>query len=288
MGLKGTRKLLSLFLVVIISFSVAIAITSMVTNLTFSTRSFLTNNLVTDELVSECESQLEMKYDALEVKSGIPARVFETVEQDYSTVDSLNLAVENIFTDETATLFSEARVDYFYNLCVEYLEGNNIDYDEDSVKLAAREAAEIYGECVGIHNTDSIESQLLLLSGKCAKIASAALVAIVFAVFLLLVLYQTRMLAYLIAAGSAAAGSIAVVFGSILCLITKVGSNFAISPVAYQQSFYSLTKLYFTILLLTSILFSIFMYVVIVLVIKKYKLDETRRDTRFSKIIGNF
>jgi hypothetical protein len=288
MGLKATRKLISIILAVITAISTVMMISSFVLDLTFSTKNYFTKYIVTDELVAECEAQLEMKYSALEVKSGIPSRVFEMVEKDYNTAESLNLAVQNVFTDESETLYSEDKVNYFYKLCVEYLDGNEISYTKSSVERVAEEATEIYSDCVGIHNTESIENYLSRFSQNCAKIGSAALLVIVLALILLSFIYNTRGNAYLYIIGGAAGGSIATALGSIFCIIAKVGSKFAFEPAVYQYSFYSMTKRYFLILLVVTIIFTIIMYGLAFLVLYKYRKDELRKNTRFDKVIGRF
>lgn len=286
MGLKATRKLLSVILAVIIAVCTAVMLTSFVISATFSTQGYLTKHLISDELVAECEAQLNMKYDALEIKSGIPARVFETVEKDYNTEESLNLAVQYLFTDESSTLYNQDRVDYFYKLCTEYLEGNEISYKKASVRNTADEAARIYSDCVGIHNADTIKGYLSTFSQSCAKAGSASLVVIVCAIILLTVMYRTRETACLYAAGGAAGGGLAAVIGAVLCIITKVGSGFAFEPEVYQQSFYSMTRLYFVILIIASTVLLAIIYAVIAAIIKRYNEDKNRKETRFIKIIG--
>jgi hypothetical protein len=288
MGLKATRKLLSIILAVITALSTIVMISSFVLDSTFATKGYLTKHLVTDELVAECQSQLDMKYAVLEVKSGIPARVFKMVESDYSTSESLNLAVQNLFTDESETLYSEDKVNYFYNLCIEYLDGNDVSYKKADVERTAEEATQIYSECVGIHNADTIESYLSTFSQRCAKIGSASLLVIVIALILLVFMYNTREYAYLFAIGGACGGSIATALGSIICIIAKVGSNFSFEPAVYQQSFYSMTRLYFVILLGVSLALTIALYALAIFFITKNKRAEERKNSRFDKMLGKF
>lgn len=288
MGLKATRKLLSVILAVIVAASTVIMLASFVAGSTFATQGYLTKHLISDELADECEAQLNMKFDALEIKSGVPARVFEIVEQDYNTKESLSLAVQYLFTDESSTLYNQDKVDYFYNLCVEYLDGNNISYDKASVQNTAEEAAQIYSDCVGIHNADTIKDYLSVFSRSCARAGSAALVIIVASVILLNMIYKTKEKAYLYTAGGAAGGALASAIGAVLCMITKVGSDFDFEPAVYQQSFYSMTGRYFIILLIVSIAFLAVIYASAAAVIKKQNKDNARKETRFTKIIGKF
>lgn len=288
MGLKATRKLLSVILAAIIAACTVLTLTSIVIGSTFSTQGYLTKHLINDELVAECESQLNMKYEALEVKSGIPARVFEMVEKDCSTAESLNLAVQYLFTDESSTLYNQDRVDYFYKLCTEYLDGNNISYKKSAVQNTAEEAARIYSDCVGIHNADTIKGYLSTFSQSCARVGSVSLVVTVCALFLLMIMYTARDTACLYIAGGLAGGGIAAAIGSIICIAAKIGSEFSFEPAIYQQSFYSMTKLFFITLLIVSLVFLALIYAVAGIILKKQNEDRKQKETRFKKIIGKF
>ena len=63
-----------------------------------------------------------------------------------------------------------------------------------------------------------------------------------------LYVYRKKEQGYLYSVSGWLAGSGAVLLGSILCLILKVGSKFDFSPAVYSQCFYSMTKYFFAIL----------------------------------------
>lgn len=288
MGLKKTRIILSVILSVIIAASTVVTLTALVLNSTFATQSYLSKYLITDELVSTCEQQLDAKYAALEEKSGIPARVFLMIKNDVNTGDSLRLAVANLFSDESSDLYSQDRADYFYRLCVEYLEGNKIEYKEAAIRNVSQEATKIYSDSVGIHNADSITKYLSSYKLTCAKITSAGLLVLILCVALLTLLYTKREDALLHIGISVSSGGLGVALGALICLILKVGSKFDFSPMVYQQSFYNMTKHFFLLLVLAGIACLILAYSGVLYIVKSVNNEKHRKNSRFSKVIGRF
>mgnify|MGYP001084528528 FL=1 len=247
-NLSKTRNIISVILCAVIAVLTTLMLTAFTLQATFGNKSFVKKFLVTDNLVSQCEKELDENYTALEIKSGIPKRIFLSVEKDFSTKDSLNLAAENMFSNESSTLYSQERVDYFYKICTEYLDVKKISYNKSNVRNTARQAAEIYSNCVGMHNTDSVNAAIIEFSGSCSKVGFGAFLVALVAFGAILYVYRKKEQGYLYSVSGWLAGSGAVLLGSILCLILKVGSKFDFSPAVYSQCFYSMTKYFFAIL----------------------------------------
>lgn len=286
MGLKITRKILCVILSCAVAVSTMLVLASFVLNSTLGSQSFYIKNIVTSEIAADCEAQLDAEYEALAVESGIPARVFQMVKNSTSTMESLQMAVENLFSDESADLYSQNKVEYFYNLCTEYLEGNGVAYSEASVRIVAEKAARIYSDCVGIHNADMLKTFIPKFSRSCSKTGSAALVVIVGALILMCLLYSKRENAFAYTIAGIVGGAIATTLGSVISIIAKVGSAISVSPIAYQQSFIDMTRKSFLMLLLVSFACVIAGGVAMFFAKKQAYRDEMRRNTRFSKIIG--
>ena len=106
-NLSKTRNIISVILCAVIAVLTTLMLTAFTLQATFGNKSFVKKFLVTDNLVSQCEKELDENYTALEIKSGIPKRIFLSVEKDFSTKDSLNLAAENMFSNESSTLYSQ-------------------------------------------------------------------------------------------------------------------------------------------------------------------------------------
>lgn len=286
MGLKKTRNILSLILSVIIAASTVITTFAFVLNITYGTSSYFINNLITDELVSACDEQLSLKYEVLAEKSGIPARVFETVKSDSGTRNSMELAVSNLFGEESSTLYSEERVNYFYKLCTEYLDGNEIEYKKENIRLVGTEAARIYSDCVGIHGAEEIGKFLSRYKQTSARIVSAGAITITICIILSILLYKKKEEASIKICGGLAGGGFATIIGSLMLIILKSGSNIVFYPYLYQQSIYAMTRHCYLYMLLTGVAVVIVSYVFIVLFCKRLNKDKKRQKARFSKVIG--
>lgn len=247
-NLSKTRNIISVILCAVIAVLTTLMLTAFTLQATFGNKSFVEKFLVTDNLVSQCEKELDENYTALEIKSGIPKRIFLSVEKDFSTKDSLKLAAENMFSNESSTLYSQERVDYFYKICTEYLDVKKISYNKSNVRNTARQAAEIYSNCVGMHNTDSVNAAIIEFSGSCSRVGFGAFFVALVAFGAVLYVYRKKEQGYLYSVSGWLAGSGGVLLGSILCLILKVGSKFDFSPAVYSQCFYSMTKYFFAIL----------------------------------------
>lgn len=286
MGLKNTRKIISVILTILITFSSAAMLAAFVLSSTFASQKFITKNLVNDQVVAECEAQLNSKFEALETKSQIPARVFEMVEKDFTTASSLQLAVSNLFGAESSTMYSQDKIDYFYKLCTEYLDGNNIKYKKDNIRNVAAEAAKIYSDCVGIHNLDTVYDYLPLFSKDCAKTGSASLLICILCLILLTIMYNEKTSAYIYFCSGLNAGGIGVFISSLLCILTKISSKFIFSPDIYQQSISAMANKYFIYLSLSGLLICVLGNMSLFIIRKKMNTKQEQIQTRFSKIIG--
>lgn len=278
MGLKATRSILAGIISLIIAAATTVTCIALVLNVTYATPSYITNNLVSDELVSACDKQLNAKYDALAAKSGIPARVFESVKNDFNTREELKLAAANLFNNESSTLYNQDRINYFYNLCTEYLEGNEIEYKEKYIRNVSDEAARIYSSCVGIHNADSVSHQLAYYKQKCAMVESPGLIVIAVSAILIGILYRKKEETCIQIISGIAGGGIATIIGSLLSIVLKVGSNIVFYPYAYQQAFYSMTKQCFVYMLICGILVTVFSYTILFIITQKLNKNKHRRN----------
>lgn len=278
MGLKTTRAILSTFLSFVIAVSMLITLVSSVLNTTLASPSFLTDRIVTPQLISECTQQLHIKYKALEAESGIPARVFETVTANSGVEFALQTAADNIFSPESSTLYSKERVEYFYNLCTEYFDGNEIEYNEKNVRRVSEKAARIYSDTLGIHNTESIEKYISAYKQGCVKFISAGIIIIVLCCGVICLIYKKRSDILFAIGYGGAGGGIAATIGALICLIMKLGSNITFYPYAYQQSLYSMTRLSFICLLLMGIACIVISYIIIAFAIKIYEKERKRKS----------
>ena len=64
----------------------------------------------------------------LEAQSGIPSRVFDAVYKNNDISNSS--ALTRLYNQDNPDLYSNNQIAQFDSLCKEYLEGNNMQYDE--------------------------------------------------------------------------------------------------------------------------------------------------------------
>lgn len=249
MDLKASRTLLSIILAVIVAISTVATLSSLVLNATILNKGFIMKHAVSDEMINDCNKQLDAKFSALEAESGIPARVFKTVQNDYSTGESLRQAVSFVFDEENELLYNKERIAYFERLCQEYLDGNDIKYDKDDIYRVAEKAAMIYSDTVGIHNIGAIEEMYDKHSVSSVRVTSSGCLAIAVCAILLVVMFKKRSEGYKYLNAGLSGGAVATIICSILGILTKIGGKFNIQPIAYLHSFQAMAKTYFSILI---------------------------------------
>lgn len=286
MALKSTRKILSIILAVFIAISSVSFCASIVLGESFATKKFVVKHIVTNELVADCEKQLDIKYEALEQKCGIPARVFETIKTSFSTRDSLKQAAEYLFDENDPTLYNDNRIDYFYEMCVEYLEGNEFDYDKDNVRNVAIEATQIYSDSVGIHNASEIKHYVEDTRIACQRIQSVSVLVLAISCLMILIMYKKKQEGALYVGAGIMGGGIATILGSLLSIITKLGSSIDISPVVYKNTFSHMTNSYFGIVILAGLVILLAGAGVFAAGAYKINLEQNRKSARFTKIVA--
>lgn len=270
MGLKSSRAFLSVIFSIVLAFSTVLAITTTVLNSTMLKIDFYAKHAVTDEIVAECEKQLSAKYQALEAETGIPERVFNVSPVDSDLKSTMQRAISSVFREEDERLYSTERIERYYRLCSEYLEANDIEYNEDDVMRTAERAAKIYSDTVGIQNSDEIQKYLNAHSRVALKVNSVAFAGIVVSIVLIALMYRKLKKAYQFISAGLLGGGLATVIGSLLCIISGVGKGFDIEPLAYQSSFASMVKISFAIMLAVGL---------VVLVLTAVFVYYTQRDT---------
>lgn len=284
MNQKSTRKLLSYFMAFIIAVCLAVGSISAVASSTIASKNFYIKNLVNSELVAQIEGQLDSKYATLSKKSGIPSAVFESVTTAYDTTEAVRQATSYLFDENDATMYSDNKVEFFYNSCVEYLDVNELEYNEESIMNVAKEATEIYSSVVGLHNMGGVESFVLTKKEKLVKMVSVCVAVAVLFVAVMLYIYREKEKAMLYIGGGIMGAGVADLLVGLLLIITKVGSRYNLIPDIYNVVFGLMT--------LKCILFGLGAGVVIIVIgaivfsfgIQTAKKKNTRNETRFFKI----
>ena len=236
MGLSETRKILSNLLAVLLACCLCVLLCALGINATVTRQRYLEKHFITEELVQECTEQLDAKYAVLESETGIPQRVFAAVKDDYKVEESLKTALQNAFGAEDTALYNSNMVNYFNNLCTEYLDDSGVIYDADAVAAAANEAALIFSDTVGMHNIDSLSVNIFLLQRTLTTTIAASAFGTVLCIILIFVMYTNRKKAAVYALAGVCGGALGAGLGSIGCLVLNAASALGLSPAVYQAA----------------------------------------------------
>lgn len=276
MNLRKSRSLISLLIILFFSASLSCASAAILVNSTFADASFMMKFFVTDSLVSECNSQLDLQFEALSVKSGIPARVFKNVENEVTAKEAMQTSVYNAYNHVNSQSSKNTKEAYFYNLCKEYLEGNNLSYNEQDVRNTAAEAADIYESCLGLKNTEHLIDFADKVQNDAPRAVLGLLAGTLVSGFLFFVLYKNknRALSYVAAGVSASGGSFILI--SVISLVFKVGMHFTMTPQAHYDALCSVIKLFFVIIFALGVLFTAAGTICNIMVYNKEKKKEIK------------
>ena len=254
MTLSKSRSIISVLLTVVLAFSMTALSFVFLVRSTFGNGAFISRVMVSDELVGECENQLNMQFDALAAKSSIPSRVFENIKTENPTEDAVRHSVMMIYSNESSKSFFENKKDYFYNMCLEYLNGNNIKFKEDDVERAAQEAAEIYLQTCTLQSSDYLRVIVNAIKDYSPGLVLIAFVSCLVCVILMFILYSGKNNSFgYVGAGISACG-IALSLTALISLLSGFGKGLLISPQAYYEAFCSVLNLFFVFMILLGLI----------------------------------
>lgn len=234
MSMKSTRKILSVILIVIIAAGSSIFSGTLALKVTICNQAYMQRYLNSDEVKAQCMEAFDSRIDALAQRSGIPSRAFEAVRNfDEITSDS---PVRRLFNGHDTTLYTNATIERFENLCLEYLEGNSIEYDETLVHNTAEEAARIYADCFGMKNTQELAEFINHVNDGYRAYFSISFLMIVASVVMLFLLYKKVNEIFTVFLSAFTAQGIALFFTSAAALISKFGRSLLIYPQIYADA----------------------------------------------------
>ncbi len=288
MGLKSSRKLLSVLLTVVITFSVCAICVNAVNITMVGNRNFYIKGLSSEEVVADCERQLKSKYDALSVKTNIPSEVFYSVVNRYNTKESICQAVGYLFDENDSKLKNDVREQYFIDVCKEYLDANNIDYDTNAIELACKEALDIYSDTIGIHNLDYFKDSVAYEKSVASKKLSFYLVYVAISIACLCLLYnkkkQERLLHISYALFSSA---IACFVAPLLSVIFKSKDIYLnmFEPSVYAKTVTSMSGACDYYLMFAALVVFVMAVASFIVYMEWSHREQFRKDTRFEKIV---
>ncbi|MBR1762120.1 MAG: hypothetical protein IJ731_01980 [Eubacterium sp.] len=253
MRLDTTRRIIVIILEIVMAICTVVFLFSAMMSFTLGDKNYFINQFADQDLVSECNNQLNIKYEALSFETSIPARVYERVETDYPTDEALRQAALSLFSEENETLYSENKVNYFYELSLEYLDGNDMSYKKEDIKRAAEKAARIYSDTVGIHNAGGIEARITAFSKVFPQATIISFIIAFFTFPSIMLMYKRKKGGYFNAIGGILAGTLATALGSLLSVVFGLGTGINILPEIHKQAMLSTSIKGFLILTFLSL-----------------------------------
>lgn len=190
MALSVSRKILSVFLTIILSVGGILFTGSGIAKLTLCNENYISMIFSAKAVNNQCRGNFLNRVEVISAKSGIPSEVFESV-LDNDTPEMRDV-IQRLFDGNDTSLYNEALVEQFETLCTEYLEDNNITYNKEMVHNTAVCAAEIYSDCFGLKNTQEAMLFVEKINADYGKYASVGMLLIAVSIGLFLLLYKKK------------------------------------------------------------------------------------------------
>ena len=224
MTLSKSRKAICFILTLLIAAGSILLFGISITKSTVLSQKYM--NYVFDKCnVSEqCEKAFKDQISVLEAQSGIPSRVFDAVYKNNDISNSS--ALTRLYNQDNPDLYSKNQIAQFDSLCKEYLEGNNMQYDEALIHNTAVKAAQAYSDCFGLKNTEAIADFISTFNSNYLHFLSIGI----------LLFRRSREIMFNIFVAFTVTGFTFTAAG-IASLIARISQGLNISPQIYQTAF---------------------------------------------------
>lgn len=234
MSLRKARKILSFILSVLIVIGGIMFSGAAIVKYTLCNESYMSKTFSSKSVHAECINNFTKRIEVISAKSDIPSRVFEAILDN--DIPSGNAAVLRLFTGDDSTLYSESLVERFEELCLEYINGNNITYDKNTVHNTAVYAAEVFSDCFGIKNAQEAMAFADKVDSSYGKYVSVGLLLISVSIAMILVLFSKKNDARRALCSAFTALGASLVFIGLSGLIFHVGGNPMLTPQLYAHA----------------------------------------------------
>lgn len=233
MSLRKAREALSVLLAVIIVIGGNLFFGAQIAKYTLCNEKYLNDIVLSKSFEDECENNFKACTEALSAQSGIPAQVFQIVIEN----EQINKnPLQSLFNGNDDGGYSWDMTAKFKELCLEYFNGNNIEYDETMLKNTADSAAKAYDACFGLANMQGAASFIENVNSNYGKYTSIGVLLIAVAVFLLFILFRRkRDFAKALYPAFTALGA-SMIFSGLAGLIFDVGGSPKLAPELYANA----------------------------------------------------
>ena len=239
MSLRKSRKIICVILTILIAAGSIFFFGTLITKATVMSQKYTSYVFEKTGVNKTCKEEFSNQVKVLEAQSSIPARVFTSV---YNFNDATNqTAIERLYSSSNTTLNTANQTEKFEKLCKEYLEGNNMQYDEALIHNTALKATQAYSDCFGMKNTEQISSYLENINAHYQSYLSIGALLFVVPLVLLIILFRRSLDVTFNVFAALTLSGLTFVASGIASLIAKVGLH-NISPAIYRQAFYNCVK----------------------------------------------
>lgn len=252
MSLSKSRKIICFLLSVIMVISAGLFTGIEMISNTLCSEKYIEKVFSSKSVMSECEENYKTRIGILAKDSLIPERVFFAADEN-NTGQNEN-AVNKFFGGHDSTLYSNNRVETYEKLCVEYLEGNNIEYNKSEIHNVAEKAANIYADSFGLKNTEEIKAFIDKVNALSPKMTSFALLLLTVCIIIIFFMFSKKRDAAEVYCSAGTALGFTFIFTGITALIFGIGNNPKVTPQAYAKAISLAVNGDFAILIIIGIL----------------------------------
>ena len=253
MDLRKSRKIVCALLTLIMAIGMLASVGGAVLKYTVCRSTFMEKFLQSGKIIEQCDASYNAMLKSLEEETGIPARIYQAANDKFILTET---AVDRMYKNQDASMYNIDKIEVYEKLCKEYLDGSNIKYDSDAVHMAAQRAAEIYSDCYGISNSESLYFFIDDISQKSSGIISLGLLFVIVPIAAIIVIFTKRenLLSQLFASISCCGFSL-VLFG-IIGIAAGVGKGIMITPQIYADAFVNAIRLDFIFIIMIGAIIS--------------------------------
>lgn len=247
MDLRKSRKIICVLLTFIMAVGALISVGTAVFKYTVCRNAYMEMFLLSDNMIQQCDDSYNSALEALEEETGIPAEVYQTANDKFILTET---AVSRMFSNQNASMYSNDKIEIYEKLCREYLDGNKISYDSTAIHNAAEKAAEIYSDCYGISNSESLYLFINNVQQHGTGVIALGMLFIMLPIAAILILFKKkeRLLTQFFASVSCSGFSL-VLFG-IVGLVAGIGKGIMITPGIYAKAFENAIMLDFVFIII--------------------------------------
>lgn len=228
-----SRKILCFFISAFFAIGLGMFILSNLANYTLCSNGYMKLFLNDSDITAYCDSIYNERLEALSRESNVPVQAFGDINKIKEYAPSQTAL---FFSEETASLYNQARINDYENHIIDFLNKNDISYKKSSIHALALKATEIFAESYGVNNIQPLKDFVDEVNQNYAKYGSIGLVSALALVALMFTMFRDKRKAKGYISRSFTSTGIFMVIISAGSLILGIGRISGITPLPYAQA----------------------------------------------------